>query len=773
MGIVDANWVMALPRVMTAANSGRNKGANEIAPYDAVFGMSYDHEIISANAINFVENENLQERAKRIGGAYRDKMEDLDELENTRIQHLSTPISLTRYKFNPIAKSLITKRKATFYTQSQTVQNGDIYCMPCENQEDINLHCESDDSSLLSAYGMPIIQPKSGEQVKTQIKSSPAEEMLYKTGENEDHTIADFDSEFQTLSKSNEITNDQPFDGKCVMLLIEGSGEPFHPRLFCKKCDPKDGYLLTTVFPKPWLQINYVEDKNSWFSWQFVMLYSLLLKHLYEDQLTKLAIVLMDPDYKECTFRGMSLKPTVEQCASIGFCLSESHFAVILCEIKDSHIYIIDGLYSDPLIWKDHAFKLLQEINHPLKMSDMKILHAGLRNFTTIQRDPNILTISHKSYIQQQDGCNCGPIACTVLHSLLLKSIENYGSLIDDRKNKYISNKAYVESLRESVVRHYSTLVHGVKEDLTLQTELSPTTTEMTTENTVIIDSTTEKIVLSEKKGLNENLCDNQKSNLRFDMRRNNTASIDLATDKKGETVENKINEKLELNHHNGKRFLLNTIDKNRKLKRMRTNDTMIKRQKKFADKNQASYYKNTASKNVKLGDYVRIKVDRRDRYLNNYTSLGGIVFCVIPAIFSIQVVTNDGILSTSTGNSKRSIPVSEYEIVTEGVVETTEFKHLRELVLSAKLNENNLPTLGMKEMHKQQVRQHVTEQDVEGRLRLSKKRQTSKEISRGHCRCKDGTCTFRCGCNKKNLPCTTRCACRGNCPRSNLGKAN
>jgi hypothetical protein len=57
------------------------------------------------------------------------------------------------------------------------------------------------------------------------------------------------------------------------------------------------------------------------------------------------------------------------------------------------------------------------------------------------------LTISHKSYIQQHDSWNCGPIACTVLHSLLLNSIENYGSLIDDRKKKYISNREYVESL--------------------------------------------------------------------------------------------------------------------------------------------------------------------------------------------------------------------------------------------------------------------------------------------------------------------------------------
>ena len=152
----------------------------------------------------------------------------------------------------------------------------------------------------------------------------------------------------------------------------------------------------------------------------------------------------MDPDYKSSVFRGNVLASSIEQCASIVIHLSKSHFAVILCEIKESHIYIIDGLYNDPMVWKDHAFKLLQEIDHPLKMSDIKILNTGLRNFNAIQQDPKILTMSHKEYIQQHDGWNCGPIACTVLHSLLLNSIENYGTLIEERRKKYDSNKTFI-----------------------------------------------------------------------------------------------------------------------------------------------------------------------------------------------------------------------------------------------------------------------------------------------------------------------------------------
>jgi hypothetical protein len=108
----------------------------------------------------------------------------------------------------------------------------------------------------------PVVNQKNGVKVNTQIKTLQAEKMLCKPGENQDYIIPGFDSENPTLPSTNEMTSDEPFDGKYVVRLIEGSGDPFHPRLFCKKCDPKDGYLVTTVFPKTWLQLNYVEDKK-------------------------------------------------------------------------------------------------------------------------------------------------------------------------------------------------------------------------------------------------------------------------------------------------------------------------------------------------------------------------------------------------------------------------------------------------------------------------------------------------------------------------------
>ena len=85
-GLANANWVNALPRVMTACNAGRNKGADEASPYEILFGMSYDNPIISANAARFVVGETMNERANRIGGKFKEKMKVLGEFEEKKCE---------------------------------------------------------------------------------------------------------------------------------------------------------------------------------------------------------------------------------------------------------------------------------------------------------------------------------------------------------------------------------------------------------------------------------------------------------------------------------------------------------------------------------------------------------------------------------------------------------------------------------------------------------------------------------------------------------------
>ena len=345
----------------------------------------------------------------------------------------------------------------------------------------------------------------------------------------------------------------------------------------------------------------------------------------------------------------------------------------------------------------------------------------------------------------------------------------------------------------------------------TLQTE---TTNEMTTDNTVVIDSDEVKTRKFRKYSYHDNIEDRHKKKNKSndgDADNMNTKEIYelekathncFKTEKETFTcsnndyrgrIETKKDNRAEkpnqqqpihsidtdmmdydvddFNTMTKNKELLNALKKNegkRELKRIITNDKMIKRQKKFADKNQAIYYKNTKSKNVKVGDYVRIKVDKRDRYLSNYASLGGIVLYVIPKIFSIHVITNDGILSSSKGYSRRAIPVSEYDIVSEGVVETSDFKDISRSVISSTLQEDTYRNIGMKEMHKLQVMQILNEEDIAERLRTSKERRDATLETKWRCKCKQGNCTSRCGCHKKNLQCTKHCTCHGKCPREN-----
>ena len=80
-GISNANWVNTLPQVMAGCNSVRNKGASEVSPYRAVFGMDYDHPIVSSNLLSFKVGEDIQERIDRIGGDYKRKIDFIENYE--------------------------------------------------------------------------------------------------------------------------------------------------------------------------------------------------------------------------------------------------------------------------------------------------------------------------------------------------------------------------------------------------------------------------------------------------------------------------------------------------------------------------------------------------------------------------------------------------------------------------------------------------------------------------------------------------------------------
>ena len=130
----------------------------------------------------------------------------------------------------------------------------------------------------------------------------------------------------------------------------------------------------------------------------------------------------------------------------------------------------------------------------------------------------------------------------------------------------------------------------------------------------------------------------------------------------------------------------------------------------------------------------------------------------IVPNIFSITIIFPQGILN-------KYVPASDYNVVSDGVVEMTEFNDLRNRVLSLEVKEENTNKLSIREIHKQQVMITLNEEDIRARFKMASEREELKKKTKlGGCKCRNGNCTFRCGCRRKKVKCTINCSCNGTC---------
>ena len=724
-GILDANWVMALPRVTTGCNSGRNKGKNEVSAYEAVFGMAYDHPIISANAVKFHVGETIEERVQRVGGSYADKMNTLNELidysDEEDKSHLACEdnsfgnreLALDVPEFNDEAKELISKREGSFFSINNSKSNYAELTL-CQPVSDMDKH------------NLAVLEKNTVDR-----------------------------KQYSTVEGTSTLTEDY------IMSIVMGRGEPITPQLICDKCD-KSGQILTTLFPIAWLYKNYVIDKTAWFGWQFVMAYSLLLKHTFENTLEELEIVLLEPHDSRVQINEMiDLDGKIKQCASLVYREEKQHFAVVLFKLEQSHIEIYDGLYDEPEIWINPAIQLLQKIKHPLANEDPTFLKPDMNETEQLTMlDKSILSISRKNEIIQTDGYNCGPIACAVLHDLVISDQEKLKPSVNTQAQRFQSISCEGHFLRRVVVEDYGSMIHEVKHSFTILTKQQESLVQMTEANTAILspDSDEERNVLNHKNSKEENTKPmNDSVHDSIPIGSNNDSSAQITETNTDTILSDDYKPKQYLDYDISSANLAQHMEQ-RGTKRQATNLSLIKRQKTLADKNIKRHYKASRKFEVKIGDYVRIKVDSRDRYQSNPLSVGGIVLQIVPDIFSIMLIVPQGILN-------KYVPACDYSTVSDGVVEMTEFIDLRNRVLSSEIKETDIDKLSIREIHKQQVMVTLNEEDIRARLKMAGEREElKKKKKQGGCKCKDGKCTFRCGCLRKRVNCTINCSCNGTC---------
>ena len=159
------------------------------------------------------------------------------------------------------------------------------------------------------------------------------------------------------------------------------------------------------------------------------------------------------------------------------------------------------------------------------------------------------------------------------------------------------------------------------------------------------------------------------------------------------------------------------------------------------ADSMQRHYASSTG---VDVGAVVTIKVDVRDRSNHNQLGLMGIT------VHKSQTGSNSILVATKAGvlvGGARKKPIywspEQYMVCPHPTLEP-ELASIQEEVLAGTYDVKAAFVTTVANAHRV----------VYGGI----------STRRGRCRCKDGDCTFRCGCHRNGLVCSSSCTCNGNC---------
>jgi hypothetical protein len=139
-----------------------------------------------------------------------------------------------------------------------------------------------------------------------------------------------------------------------------------------------------------------VTNGSHWLEIHFLLLFGLLNIH---------AIHRNDVMLHECLTPNQYLEDTTHQTIPssikrlLAICHSNDHYAVLEFDIEDNHVYVFDGLFLPLNTWSSHIRHVLNksQLGHPL---DWDVSH--------------VKSIMNNKLVQN-DGYNCGAIACMVL----------------------------------------------------------------------------------------------------------------------------------------------------------------------------------------------------------------------------------------------------------------------------------------------------------------------------------------------------------------------
>ena len=166
------------------------------------------------------------------------------------------------------------------------------------------------------------------------------------------------------------------------------------------------------------------------------------------------------------------------------------------------------------------------------------------------------------------------------------------------------------------------------------------------------------------------------------------------------------------------------------------------------AKKMARQYDRNVQRRIAKVGDIVRIGIDKRD--IPGAHGIQAICFQRAEEGGGILAATTMGIIATS--KKPFWIPLERYGVLVDTAPLSTEMRMLRVSILQGTYEHLNQPMVTLQEVHRQL---YETREDSGN--------EEEKEKESVTCKCKK-KCGKRCGCIKKSKGCSSNCGCGDKC---------
>lgn len=775
------NWTRLLGKAMQTINSKCGRAAHDVAPYKAVFGQNY-HQEISCKLSDMRKCTTIEERLRlsnddRLRSVAEtccvlDSGKQWERPEDSYWEEGDDEIIAASAPQDPVIDPSAATDAATSMSVSDNTDCADAHSQAADKNADVNplvaeAHSADDVAEETTNSGKNTAMKDAIEaEVATLSQAKNVSARKYKVK----YTVS------QAMEKKNTRTRklNTPRLGKKNRMRTRLTDYEFiYPTLHCDCC--LHGSAMISVGDE-----NYLQDCSStdrWYESDFISSFGTLACHrahtLGEGRCIYTQFITCSyPNEEVDESQCRALNSTTKRIVSAFH--GDDHYVVADMDLSTNECIISDGLSFPQRKWKKHIANVLKRCK--LIDRDSKVFVDEERSndsvtvleLTTAGVDETWTVRLDDTFVRQEDGFNCGPLACLKMLEIMLDKttfegldVETYRGFVTDRFSGMV--EIHSDELLVSV---------PATESSAQQEGNSVTDTYSKVECYCGDDTALSSLTVTLKccKKRQHAICAYRwlETSGKCAFCRAEVKAIEFQGSKI--PIENigSCGIHSHFNTDTDKVFPTNTPQKNssiasqneaakcsspsdedtplRQADSVRKKAASLKRKSQDAQAKKMIRRRSNQESKVGIGAVVTISLDKRD--FSAATGVRAVVFDTKEATGGILACSEFGVICLTSG-AQYWIPSDRYGVTSqsgEDSVLTDGLKTIRDEVLGETFDASKKTKLTLV-----QAQKHFTG--------LSPRK-------RAACRCKNGQCGPSCGCRKATPPvmCSSSCSCNGNC---------